>query len=191
MAIVRGSSRGSRSKAPPAATSERLTSGIPRRAPASRDDQIARQRDLQPARHRKPLDRGDQGLARGTLGDARKASVARVGPLARDERLEVHAGAEALAGAGEHADGQPRVVVELVERVGDSLRDGCVDRVALIGAVDRDQEDPVPTLGQDGFVVAHAANNFRSGWRSPRSTVEVHLDALDAPRLRRAHAPGA
>ena len=37
------------------------------------DDQVAGQRDLHAARHREALDRGDQRLARGALGDARRS----------------------------------------------------------------------------------------------------------------------
>ncbi len=169
IAMLRGSTRGSRSRPPPAATSERLTSGIPSRAPRGGDDQIAGQRDLESARHRESFDRRDQRLGRAALGDPGEAAVGGVGGLAGDERLQVHPGAEALAGAGQHADRQAVVAVELVERGGDPLRDRGVDRVALVGAVDRDQEDAPAALCEDGLLV-HAANNFRSGSRSPRST---------------------
>ena len=59
-------------------------------------------------------------------------------------------GAEALAGAGEDADATAR------RRASSSSSaaampcgDGGVDRVALVRAVDRDQQDPVAALGQD------------------------------------------
>ena len=73
-----------------------------------------------------------------------------VGRLARDEGLEVHAGAEAAARAGEDADGERVVAVELVQRGGDPLRHRAVDGVAGLGTVDRDDEDRVAALGQDG-----------------------------------------
>ena len=77
-----------------------------------------------PPATREALDRGDQRLARGALGDAGEAAVAEPRRLALDERAEVHAGAEEAARAGEHADRQAVVAVELVERAGDALGDG-------------------------------------------------------------------
>src|SRR5581483_6949225 len=100
------------------------------------------------------------------LGDAGKAAALDVWPLAGHERLQVHAGAEPLAAAGEHAHAEARVGVELVERGGDPVRHRSVDRVALVGPVDRDQEDPSAALAQDWIVFsAHAANNLKSGSR--------------------------
>jgi len=60
------------SSAPPAATRLRLTSGMPKPRAPGRDDQIARQRDLEAAGDGEALDRGDQRLLRGALGDAAK-----------------------------------------------------------------------------------------------------------------------
>ena len=65
------------------------------------DDQIAGQRDLHPAGDGKALDRRDQRLARGALGDAGEATVAELGRLALDECPQIHAGAEKAARAGE------------------------------------------------------------------------------------------
>ncbi len=53
--------------------------------------------------------------------DPGKAAIAYPGPLAGDERLQIHAGAEALAGAGEHPDAERVLAVELVERGGDAF----------------------------------------------------------------------
>ena len=144
--------RGRRSSAPPAATSERLTSGIAEPGPARGDDQVAGQRDLEPAGDREALDRGDERLARRALDDAREAAVADPRALAGDEGLEVHAGAEARARAGEDADREVAVGVELVERRGDPLGQRQVDRVARLGAVERDEQHAVAALGEDGLV---------------------------------------
>src|SRR5206468_7269325 len=100
--------------------------------------QVTRERDLEAARHGEALDRGDQRLARGALDDAGEAAVADPGALPGDERLEVHAGREALARAGEHADLELLGVVELVEGVGDPLGEIAVDRVARLRPVERD-----------------------------------------------------
>ena len=81
---------------------------MPSFAPRGRDDQVAGQRDLEAAGDREALDRGDQRLARGALGDAGEAAVADPGALAGDEGLEVHARAEARPGAREDADAQRR-----------------------------------------------------------------------------------
>src|SRR6185312_11135889 len=104
------------------------------------------------------------------LCDPRKTAVLGVRRLPGHERLEVHAGAEALAGAGEDPDTELCRVVELVHRRSDALRDGGVDRVALVRPVDRDQKDALAALGKDCWLIVHAANNFRSGSRSPRKT---------------------
>ena len=63
------------------------------------DDQVAGERDLHAAGDGEALDRRDQRLARGALGDAGEAAVAEPGRLALDERAEVHARAEEAAGA--------------------------------------------------------------------------------------------
>ena len=73
------------------------------------------------------------------------------GGLALDERAEVHARGEEAAGAGEHADGQAVVAVELIERAGDALGERGVDGVAHLGPVERDQQDVAASLGEDGL----------------------------------------
>src|SRR6478672_8674393 len=66
-----------------------------------RDEQVAGQGDLEAARDREALHGRDERLARGALRDAREAAIVDVGPLSLDERTEIHARGEALAGAGE------------------------------------------------------------------------------------------
>ena len=152
MATLRGSTRGRRSSAPPAATSERLTSGMPSLAPRAATIRSQASATSRPPATAKPSTAAISGLAEARWVIPAKPAVSRVGTLAGHERLEIHAGAEALAGPGEHAERQPGVGVELVQRGGDPLGDRGVDRVALVGPVDRDHEDPVAALGQDGSV---------------------------------------
>ena len=138
---------------------------MPSLAPARRDDQVAGERDLQAAGDGEALDRGDQRLARrraATIPAKPRSPTPRA--LARDERLEVHPGAEALARAGEDADAQLVVAVELVERRGDALGERAVDRVARVGAVERDEQDAVAALGEDA-----ARRSAISDMATPRS----------------------
>ena len=82
------------------------------------DPQVAPQGQLEPAGHRRALDRRDHRLA-----EAQPRRTHRAGPVVADrppvtvgERLEVGAGAEVPAGAGEHGDGRRVVGVERLER---------------------------------------------------------------------------
>ena len=80
------------------------------------------------------------------------------GALAGDERLEVHARAEALAGAGEHADLTARASASSSSSAAAiALGDRQVHRVARVGAVERDEQDAVAALGEDSGCVGHAA----------------------------------
>ena len=99
---------------------------------AGGDDEVAGQRDLEPAGHREALDGGDERLARRALDDAREAAVADPRALAGHEGLEVHARAEARAGAGDDADREVAVGVELVERRRHPFGQRQVDRVARL-----------------------------------------------------------
>jgi len=60
--MLRGSMRGRRKEPPPAATSERLTSGMPSFAPAAATDQSQAKRYLETTGHREALDRRDLRL---------------------------------------------------------------------------------------------------------------------------------
>jgi hypothetical protein len=134
-----------------------LTSGIPRRRAAGGDDEVARQRDLQAARDREALDRGDERLVGRALGEASEAAALDVGALAADERLEVHAGREVAAGAGEDPHLELGLAVELLQAGRDALGEREVDGVASVGPVQRDDEDAVAALGEDGRLVVHRA----------------------------------
>src|SRR5512133_2899919 len=129
-----------------------LELGDPELGLAGRDDEVAGERDLEPAGHREALDRSDQRLARAALDDAGEAAVADPRALAGDEGLEVHARAEARAGALDDADREVAVGVELVERRRHPFGQRQVDRVARFGTVERDEQDAVAALGEDGLV---------------------------------------
>ena len=126
---------------------------MPSLAPFGGDDQVAGEGDLQSAGDGEALDRGDQRLLGRLLDDPGEAAVACPWTLARRERLQVHPGAEALALAGDHADAEPVVAVELVERGGHRLGHRQVDGVARVGAVQGDQEDAVASLGEQWLIV--------------------------------------
>ena len=143
--------RGSRSSAPRGGEDRALGLGDAHFGALGSDDQIAGERDLEATGEREALDRGDQRLTRGALGDAREAAVAVPGGLALDERAEIHARAEEAAGAGEHAHRQAVVGVELLERVADAFGERRVDGVSHLGPVERDQEDVAAPLGEDGL----------------------------------------
>ena len=100
----------------------------------------------------KPSIAAMSGLRDGALDDPGEAAVADPRALAGDEGLEVHAGAEARAGAGDDADREVAVGVELVERRRHALGQRQVDRVARLGAVERDEQHAVAALGEDGLV---------------------------------------
>ena len=121
-----------------------------------RDQQVAGQGQLEPTGQREALDRGDQRLA-GTLG---QELVEPLGHPFGEERLEVHPGAEAATGAGQHAGGEPVVAVELVDGGEQALAELGVDRVPLVGTVERDQQHPSSWFGQDD--IAHVPHDDAS-----------------------------
>ena len=161
-----GIRRGRRSSAPAAATSPRLTSGMPKRASRAATMRSHDSATSKPPASAQPSTAAISGLRGGALGDAGEAAVADVRALAGHERLQVHARAERAAGAGEDARAQRLVLVEPVERGGDALGDGQVDRVARLRPVDGDDEDLAVGLGADG---GHP-NSVSAGSRSPRSS---------------------
>ena len=98
----------------------------------------------------KPSMAAISGLSRRPLHDAREAAALHPRALARHEGLQVHARAEALAGAGEHADAQVGVGVELVQRGRHALGQRGVHGVAGVGPVEGDQQRAPAALGQNG-----------------------------------------
>ena len=57
---------------------------------------------------------------------------------------------EEAAGAGEHPHRQGLVAVELLQRTGEPLRERGVDGISDLGAVERDQQDVLASLGEHG-----------------------------------------
>src|SRR5215218_152557 len=141
------------------------------------DDQVTRQCDLEPAGDGEALDRGDQRLVGRALRDAGEAPPLDVWALAAHERLEVHAGAEALARAGDHADLELPVAIELLERRRDALRKRGVYRVARVGSVEGDQQHAPAALGEYGLL-AHARNLPPSGRQPPRNVDYGRIPAV-------------
>ena len=106
------------------------------------DAQVAPDRQLEPAGDRVALDRGDHRLAEQHPRRPDRPVAVGLDPAARGaarlaHRLEVGAGAELAARAGQHRDGQRVVGVEAPERVGQRVRGRAVDRVRHLGPVDR------------------------------------------------------
>jgi len=99
--------------------------------------QVSGEHDLGSAGQRVALDRRDQRLARGPLGEA-DAPTGNRDDLTCGEGLQVHARAEVAARAGDHRDRQVRTVVQFVDRVGETFTDREVHHVPRFGPIDRD-----------------------------------------------------
>ena len=119
---------------------------------ARRDAQVAPQRELEPARDREAFDRGDDRLREQHARRPHRSVAVGHAPVAAAvaDRLEVGARAERAAGAGEHRDVVRVVGVEVAERIGEERRGRAVDRVAHLGAVDRDDRDATLVFDVDG-----------------------------------------
>jgi hypothetical protein len=65
--------------------------------------------------------------------------------------VEVSAGAEALAGAGDDDDADIAVDVHLYQRRGQILNQHVVEGIVPLGAVQRDDADAAVDFGKDGF----------------------------------------
>ncbi len=180
---------GRRSSAPPAATRLRLASGMPSLRSVGGDDQVAGQRDLHPARHGEPLDRCDQRLARTLLRDAREALLGEERQLALHEGLEVHAGAERPARAGE--DPEPQLVgrVEVLYGICEALGHGAIDRVAGLGPVDRDDQDVVALLCEYCLFFAHGREATRTAPPPARALQRAAPGLAGLPLSRTGSSP--
>jgi hypothetical protein len=91
------------------------------------------------------------------LGQAAEPAFGRAGVLALEERLEVHAGAERVAGTSEDRDNEVVAILELVDRGGDALGDRPVHRIACLRPIDRDHGDAVAEFRYD--TVTHACSS--------------------------------
>jgi hypothetical protein len=126
--------------------------------PVRGDAHVARERRLQPARQRPPVDRRDDRFVdpvqpAGEPVEPELGHLAQVGgcgldELRRDVRLEIRAGAERVSGPGQDRDVNFVVVAEVRPRVDHQPVDVGVDRVLGLGAVDRQVRDPVALLVQ-------------------------------------------
>ena len=84
-----------------------------------------------------------------------------------EELLQVHAGAERIARAGEDQHLAALVGFERVDHLQHLGRDGRVDAVALLGPVQRDPGDPVLERDQHGLAARNGRFLDRSGVRLP------------------------
>ena len=147
--------------------------GVGEAGPLGRDEEVARERDLEAAGDRGAVDRADHRLGR--LGERADQLVARSRTTWRTSEsvvsaLEVDAGAERGIGAGEH-DG-----VDVVARVArrDRLRERRgergVQRVAGLRSVEGDDRHPVRHLHQDHVVAISPSTVPSIGARASRRT---------------------
>ncbi len=110
---------------------------------------VAGQRELKASAQRPAFDGGDQRFFDRGPGLPAEPAAGQHRQLAAHERLQVHAGAEGAAGAGDDADGQSGILVQRVQSGGELLGYLMVDGVHLRGAVDRHRQDSVLTLSED------------------------------------------
>ena len=147
-----------------------LISGVPKRTPVARDDEVARQRETQRAGQHVTVGGADRRLAE--LADdaeqAREAISAEV--LVHERRLRREPGQVAaarehlLVGRGEHDAADGGVVTGRLEGGDQVVEDLVGERVARVGLVERDRGDAGFDGGADG--VGHAARDpipFRVG----------------------------
>jgi hypothetical protein len=108
-----------------------------------RDDEVARQHELEPATHRVALHRSDQRL--GATARDQTDEPAALGRRARAAR-EVGARGEHVSASGEDAAPEVGVVLQTVHRCVDARGDVGVQRVLLRHSIHaRDEHPPVTT----------------------------------------------
>ncbi|MEY9511933.1 hypothetical protein ABIF16_002664 [Bradyrhizobium elkanii] len=138
----------------------------------TRDDpKIAPDRKLEAARHGGALDGGDHRLRQLHPRRAHRAVAVldAVAAMAGRGALEVEAGAERAARAGQDRDRQRRIAIEGAERLRQPLRGLRIDRIArLVIAIDGHDRDGLLGSVFDGRVVQHARSSaVRSDQRAP------------------------
>src|SRR6266511_2703408 len=113
---------------------------------------VAPDRQLQAARHRRPLDRGQHRLGEPQPGRPHRPVAAGSHPRRRPggDRLQVRPGAERAARAGQHGDRAVRVGVEGAEGAGQRGGGWPVDGVAALRPVDGHHRDRALALHQHG-----------------------------------------
>ena len=67
--------------------------------------------------------------------------------------LQIHAGAERVAGAGEHQNAHRLVIAQRLERRGHVVVEARIHRVLLFRPVEADDRDAVRNLDQERLVV--------------------------------------
>ena len=120
------------------------------------DEEVAVERDLEAARDRNAVDRADQRLdVRWKRTAERRAAVADRGEaltllhLAAAELLQVDARTERRIAAGEDHHVDRVVVVATRDGGGQGAPHSSVQRVALVGPVQRDGGDPIGDVDED------------------------------------------
>ena len=142
-AIASGTRLGSRMRPPAAAMRPRCTSGMPKRAVSAATTRSHDSTISNPPASAGPFTARDDRLREVAGHDAREPALAArdVHAAALRDDLEVGAGGEHLARAGEHDGAQRGVGLDLVEEPGHRLADLGADRVARVGPVEREERD--------------------------------------------------
>jgi hypothetical protein len=132
---------------------------------AGGDAQVAHLRKQPPARERQPVDRGDD-----RLGDAHVVAEHWQPPDRQHAEvqfrhlLEIGTGGERLlAGAGQDRDADRALFLDALESREQPFAHGRVDRVALRGAVEGDDDDAVALVFEQDCV-AHGVAFRRGSW---------------------------
>ena len=177
LAMLRGSMRGSRSRPPPAATSERLTSGMPSFAPSAATIRSQASAISSPPATAKPSIAAISGLSEPRSVIPRKAAPLDPRHLAGGKRLEVHAGAEETAGAGDDPDRRAtrrrrarRAPARCRRRPRALTALRCSGRLRVITSTRSRRSVRTVGLSVVRADRGHAANSRSSGSRSPRRT---------------------
>ena len=123
-----------------------------------RHDQVGGEHHLGAARQRVALDGGDQRFPRRPFGEADAAAGNR-DHLTGGEGLQVHARTEVATCAGDDRHREVVAVVEFVDRVGQTLADRQVHRVARFRPIDGDDENAPLALSSE-FLPTHVALRF-------------------------------
>ena len=117
------------------------------------DHQIACEREFGAAAERGAVDRRDGRLVDVVVDIARETPIAVFGVeevLAAGYRLEIGSGAEGFTGTGDDDGADVRIVLRVGQRIADRGAQCAVDGVARLGAVQRDDHDVAPPLGESG-----------------------------------------
>ncbi len=156
--------------------------GVGETGPIGGDEEVAVERDLEAPRHRDPVHRADQRLGvrqaarRGTRRARLRhtAEALALSHLAGTELLEVDTRRERGIGAGEDHHVDVFVGIATRDRGGQLAPHVAVQRVALIGTVQRDDRDPVGDVDEDDVGASCAPEvegdldraGRRPGWRA-------------------------